>query len=168
MANVQATFRAEITSGRKPHEVLEQMNRRLCSLDRPDRFVSFFCGRLDLDRHQLSYANAGHLQPMLIRADGRVDRLDRGGLLLGIQEHARYEGEVVPMRPGDLLILFTDGLVERGGPESLFGEPDLLSVASRYRNLSAADLVVRILEELHRLTGSLAEDDITLMILKAL
>jgi len=168
MANVQATFHAEIASGRKPHEVLEQMNRRLCRLDRPERFVSFFCGRLDLHRRQLSYANAGHLQPMLVRADGSVDRLDAGGLLLGIQEHARYEGEVVPLRPGDLLVLFTDGLVERGGADTLFGEPDLQSVLFRYRNLSASDLMGRVLEELQRLTGQVADDDTTVMILKAL
>jgi len=103
-----------------------------------------------------------------VRADGSVDRLDAGGLLLGIQEHARYEGEVVPLRPGDLLVLFTDGLVERGGADTLFGEPDLQSVLFRYRNLSASDLMGRVLEELQRLTGQVADDDTTVMILKAL
>jgi phosphoserine phosphatase RsbU/P len=168
MANVQATFRAEVTSGRRPSEVLERLNRRLCSIESPERFVSFFCGTLDLGRHQFSYANAGHLYPMLIRRNGMVDRLDRGGLLLGIQEEARYESEEVPLNPGDLLLMFTDGVVERGGAEAVFGEPDLLSLCERHRHLSAPDLLGRILEELNRLTGPLGDDDTTLLILKAL
>ena len=91
-----------------------------------------------------------------------------GALRLGIQENAHYEGEVVPMRPGDMLVLFTDGVVERGGAEVLFDEVDLQAIAFRYRKLSASDLVGRIIEELHRLTGPVADDDTTLMILKRL
>jgi serine phosphatase RsbU (regulator of sigma subunit) len=168
MANVQATFRAEASAGRPPQEVLAEMNRRLCTIDAPERFVSFFCGRLDLNRLQFAYANAGHLQPMLIRGDGRVERLDRGGLLLGITREASYEAGEVPLRPGDLLLLYTDGVVERGGPELLFGEGDLESIAARHRRLSATDLMGRILEELGRVGGPGPDDDTTLLILKAL
>lgn len=168
MANVQATFRAEVASGRRPHEVLERMNRRLCGIESPDRFVSFFCGKLDLAHRLFAYANAGHLHPMLIRNDGTVDRLDRGGLLLGIFEESAYEGDEVTLHAGDLLVMFTDGVVERGGSEELFGEPDLQQLAARYRHLSAPDLLGRILEELEKVTGAAGDDDTTLLILKAL
>ncbi len=168
MASLQATFRAELAAGLRPRELSARVNRSLCGLDPPERFVTFFCGRLDLERSLLAYTNAGHLHPMLIRADGRVERLACGGLLLGVMEDSLYQDEVVPLRPGDLLVLFTDGVIERGGAQTHFEEPELLRVASAHRHLSAADLLGRITEELEREAGVLADDDTTLFILKAL
>ncbi len=168
MASLQATFRAETAAGLPPREVTARVNRSLCSLDPPQRFVTFFCGRLDLKRSQLAYTNAGHLHPMLVRADGRVERLDRGGLLLGVMPESPYEDQVVLLRPGDLLLLFTDGVIERGGAETRFEEPELQQVVSVHRHLSAADLLGRITEELEREAGVVADDDTTLFILKAL
>jgi sigma-B regulation protein RsbU (phosphoserine phosphatase) len=168
MASLQATFRAELAAGLPPRELSARVNRSLCGLDAPERFVTFFHGRLDLDRSLLAYTNAGHLHPMLIRADGRVERLDCGGLLLGVLEESLYQDEVVPLRPGDLLVLFTDGVIERGGARTQFEEPELLRVASAHRHLSAADLLGRITEELEREAGVPADDDTTLFILKAL
>lgn len=168
MASLQATFRAELAAGLPPRDVTARVNRSLCGLDPPERFVTFFCGRLDLDRSLLAYTNAGHLHPMLIRANGRVERLARGGLLLGVLEESLYEDEVVPLRPGDLLVLFTDGVIERGGAQTQFEEPELQKVASAHRHLSAADLLGRITEELERSAGVPADDDTTLFILKAL
>jgi phosphoserine phosphatase RsbU/P len=168
MASIQATFRAELAAGLSPRELTARVNRSLCGLDSPERFVTFFCGRLDLARSVLAYTNAGHLHPMLIRADGDVKRLDRGGLLLGVMEESSYEDEVVPLWPGDLLVLFTDGVIERGGARTVFEEPELLRVASTNRHLSASDILGRILEELERGAGTAADDDTTLVILKAL
>jgi phosphoserine phosphatase RsbU/P len=167
MASLQATFRAELAAGHPPGELTARVNRSLCGLDSPQRFVSFFCGRIDLDRSVLAYTNAGHLHPMLIRANGGVERLDRGGLLLGVMAESLYEDQVVPLRPGDLLVLFTDGVIERGGAETHFEEPELLRVASAHRHLSAADLLGRITEELEREAGTAVDDDTTLFILKS-
>jgi len=168
MANLQATFRAELVAGGGPREVITRVNRRLCALDSPARFVSFFCCQLDLERNRLAYTNAGHLQPILVRSDGQVERLDRGGLILGIMEDADYEDDEVALLPGDLVVFFTDGVTERGAPHELFGERDLIEVACRHRHLSAADLMGRILEVLEHRTGLTPEDDTTLMVLKAL
>ena len=168
MASLQATFRAELAAGLPPRELTARANRSLCGLDAPERFVTFFHGRLDLERSLLAYTNAGHLHPMLVRADGRVERLGCGGLLLGVVEESLYQDEVVPLRPGDLLVLFTDGVIERGGAQTRFEEPELLRVASAHRHLSAADILGRITEELEREAGVTADDDTTLFILKAL
>jgi sigma-B regulation protein RsbU (phosphoserine phosphatase) len=168
MASLQATFRAELASGGSPSEITGRVNRRLCALESPTRIVSFFCGRLCLERGRLSYTNAGHLHPMLVRRDGQVERLDRGGLILGILDDVRYEGAEVHLGPGDIVVFFTDGVIERGGPEELFGEADLLAIAERHRHLSAADLMGRILEALEHRTGTTPDDDTTLMVLKAL
>jgi sigma-B regulation protein RsbU (phosphoserine phosphatase) len=168
MASLQATFRAELAAGLRPRELVARANRSLCGLDAPERFVTFFHGRLDLDRSLLAYTNAGHLHPILVRADGRVERLDCGGLLLGVLEESLYQDEVVPLRPGDLLVLFTDGVIERGGAQTQFEEPELLRIASAHRHLSAADILGRITEELAQEAGVPADDDTTLFILKAL
>lgn len=168
MASLQATLRAEWTAGGQPSEVIARVNRRLCGLETPDRFVSFFCGRLDTTRGLFSYVNAGHLRPILVRAGGEVERLGAGGLLLGILPDAPYAGEEVRLRPGDLLVMFTDGVTERGAPNILFREEDLAAVAARHRHLSAADLMGRILEVLESRTGSALDDDTTLLVLKAM
>ncbi len=168
MANVQATFRSEATRGQAPDEVLVALNRRLCVLERPDRFISFFCARLEAGRRRLRYANAGHPPPLLLRGSGTIDRLERGGLLLGIRDGERYESGEVTLDPGDLLILYTDGVVERGGAGSTFGETELELFASRHRHLGAEDLLERILEELGRQSPGEPDDDTTLVILKAL
>jgi sigma-B regulation protein RsbU (phosphoserine phosphatase) len=105
---------------------------------------------------------------MLVRHDGRVERLGRGGLILGIFEEAAYEGDEIRLDPGDVLVFFTDGVIERGGAQELFGEDDLQEVASRHRHLSAGDLMGRILEALEHRTGNSPDDDTTLMVLKAL
>jgi sigma-B regulation protein RsbU (phosphoserine phosphatase) len=168
MANLQATFRAELASGGSPSEIMHRVNRRLCAFESPTRIVSFFCGRLNLEHNRLSYTNAGHLHPMLVRTSGQVERLDRGGLILGILEDVCYEGDEVDLAPGDLVVFFTDGVIERGGPEELFGEKDLMEIAERHRHLSASDLMGRILEALEHRTGTTPDDDTTLMVLKAL
>lgn len=168
MSNVQATFRAEAAAGGRPSAILQGINRHLCVMNRPDRFVSLFCGQIDLTTRVLTYANAGHLHPILLTEHGRARRLDAGGLLLGVSDSTPYEGEETVLRPGETLLLFTDGVVERGAPDPIFTEDDLMAYALRHRHISAQDLVGRILDELERRTGTFAEDDTTMLILRAL
>lgn len=168
MANLQAWFRVDVHDGLDPAEQLSALNRRFCALGRPDAFISFFCARLDPERRRLRYANAGHPPPILLRAAGAVDRLERGGLLLGIRHEERYEGGDVALEPGDLLLFFTDGVVERGGADARFGEAELEAFAARHRHLGAEDLLERVLAELARVGGGEHDDDTTLLVLKSL
>lgn len=168
MANVQATFRTEAQAGRSPEEILRIVNQQLCAIERPDRFVSLFCARLDLRTRELRYANGGHLPPILVRSGGAVDRLAQGGLLLGIREPVEYDAGAVPLSPGDLLLLFTDGVIERGGAEAPFGESALQALAAKKRHLGAEDLLGRVLEELERTSGVRDADDTTLLVVKVL
>jgi len=168
MSNVQATFRAEAAAGRRPSEILQGVNRHLCAMNRPESFVSLFCGQMDLSTHSLTYANAGHLHPILIMEDGHARRLEAGGLLLGVSDSTLYDGAETALRPGETLLLFTDGVVERGAPDPIFTEDDLMTYALKHRHISAQDLVGRILDELERRTGTFAEDDTTMLILRTL
>ena len=168
MASVQATLRAEAHAGRSPNHVLGTLNTRLCAIQRPERFVSLFCAELDPGRRCLRYANGGHLYPILVRAHGSIERLEHGGLLLGIREPIAYDPGEVTLAPGDLLLLFTDGVIERGGPDGTFGELALQSFVARHRHLSAHDLVGRIFEEVDRIDPVGERDDTTLFALKVL
>lgn len=168
MANVQAGFRAEALAGRDPDDLLSILNQRLCAIDRPERFVSLFCGKLETDRRRLRYSNGGHPPPILLRQNGTVDRLERGGLLLGIRSEERYEGGEVALTPGDVLVLFTDGLVERGGAHAPFGEAELEIFVARHRHLGSEDLLDRILAEVERVGGPVRDDDTTVVVVKAL
>ena len=103
-----------------------------------------------------------------MRAHGSIERLEHGGLLLGIREPIAYDPGEVTLAPGDLLLLFTDGVIERGGPEGTFGELALQSFVARHRHLSAHDLVGRIFEEVDRIDPVGERDDTTLFALKVL
>ncbi|RKN10196.1 SpoIIE family protein phosphatase [Streptomyces radicis] len=101
------------TAGAPPGEVLARANRLLTDLD-PGLFTSCLYVHLDLRTHRARLATAGHLPPLLRRPDGRVTTLPvMPGPLLGIERHAEYPTMEIPLLPGAVLVLYTDGLVER-------------------------------------------------------
>jgi serine phosphatase RsbU (regulator of sigma subunit) len=169
MANLQAIFRAECHAMEEhPERVLERLNERICDLGRPDRFISLFCASLDVRRRRLRYASAGHPPPFLLRASGQVERLDLGGIPLGIQRGQPYFGGNVSLGPGDILVGYSDGVVERQGPTGPLGEEGILRVLRRHRHLSARDLMYRILNEVRFCSTRPLEDDTTVVVLKIL
>ncbi len=165
MANVQALFRAEARDKAEPDQVLERMNRRLCEIERPDRFVSFFCGLFDPLRGELRYSSAGHPPPFLVRAGGAVHRLDAAALLMGIERDVHYPLGVVRLQPGDLVLCFTDGIPDSMSNGSLLREDQLEEMICALRHLSADRLLERLLDRLRQ--GPVLDDDTTLLILKA-
>ena len=107
----------------------------LCGHIAEGRFISFFYCVADTDEGTLTYANAGHYPPILVRADGRVERLAVGGPVLGVFPSADYEQGRVALESGDRLVLFTDGITEvtppgadgdNGSIRDEFGEPRLI------------------------------------------
>jgi sigma-B regulation protein RsbU (phosphoserine phosphatase) len=91
--------------------------------------VTFFLATLDPRTLQLEYVNAGHPAPMLLRADGTLERLERGGVILGIDAGAVYEAGSATLERGDLLAMFTDGVTEaRGSGDELFGDDRIESL----------------------------------------
>ena len=84
MSNLQAAVRAFATEAARPAELCQQVNRILCGHIAEGRFISFFYCVVDAELGALTYTNAGHYPPILVRADGTVERLDRGGPVLGV------------------------------------------------------------------------------------
>ena len=168
MSNLQAAVRAFATEASRPAELCEQVNAVLCGHIAEGRFISFFFCVADAEVGMLSYTNAGHYPPMLVHADGNVERLTAGGAVLGVFPDGAYETGVVAFGAGDRLVLYTDGITEtRNDADEEFGEERLLSLAVAHRSCSAPALQSRLVEAVASFSGRRFTDDATLMVLAA-
>lgn len=168
MSNLQATLRGRVLAGATTEHVVRDVNRHICSSTGPESFISFFLGELHPERGTFSFTNAGHNPPVLVRRDGRVELLETGGLLLGVFPEATYERGEAHLEPGDMLVLYTDGLTEAGDPDGdLYSEERLVAALQRQRGRSARELHEGILEEIRRFQrGRAPDDDLTLVLLR--
>jgi sigma-B regulation protein RsbU (phosphoserine phosphatase) len=112
MAQLQAAFKAQAQADHPPDQVVTTVNQFLGGTMEPTRFVTLFYAVIDPARNQLVYANAGHNPPLLWRADGSVEWLGQGGLMLSPVSLVPYESFTVDFKPGDLVIIYTDGVTE--------------------------------------------------------
>jgi serine phosphatase RsbU (regulator of sigma subunit) len=116
----------------------------------------------------LTFANAGHYPPILIRGDGSVERLVPGGPVMGVFADPAYEQGRVPIGSGDRLVLFTDGITEaRNSDDVEFGEERLIELAIENRACSAPALQARLADAVATFAGGAFQDDATLIVLAA-
>jgi sigma-B regulation protein RsbU (phosphoserine phosphatase) len=168
MSNLQAAVRAFATDAAQPGELCQQVNRILCGHITEGRFISFFYCVADGDLGALTYANAGHYPPVLVRADGHIERLGTGGAVLGVLPESTYDQGHVSLSAGDRLLLFTDGITEaRDEHDEEFGEARLVSLAAEHRSCSAPALQARLVDAVATFTGGHFQDDATLIVLAA-
>jgi sigma-B regulation protein RsbU (phosphoserine phosphatase) len=168
MSNLQAAVRAFASEAVEPSALCQQVNRILCGNIAEGRFISFFYCVLDTAAGVLTYTNAGHYLPMLVRANGSVERLGAGGPVLGVLGDAEYEQAQVSTAPGDRIVLFTDGLTEaRNAADEEFGEQRLLDALIDHRACSAPALQARLADAVVTFTGGHLQDDATLIVLAA-
>ncbi len=168
MSNLQAAVRAFATDAAQPAELCQQVNRILCGNIAEGRFISFFYCTFDNDIGALTFANAGHYPPILVRAGGTVERLVPGGPVMGVLPDASYEQGRVSIGAGDRLVLFTDGITEaRQADDTEFGEERLIALAVENRACSAPALQARLAEAVALFTGGTFQDDATLIVLAA-
>jgi phosphoserine phosphatase RsbU/P len=168
MSNLQAAVRAFASEAARPEELCEQVNAVLCGHITEGRFISFFYCVADSEIGSLSYANAGHFPPVVVKADGTFVRLTSGGPVLGVIAGSSYEAGTVPFGAGDRLILYTDGITEaRSEADEEFGDDRLLALAVAHRTCSAPALQARLVDAVASFTGRRFTDDATLMVLAA-
>jgi sigma-B regulation protein RsbU (phosphoserine phosphatase) len=168
MSNLQAAVRAFATEAARPAELCEQVNTILCGHISEGRFISFFYCVVDSEIGSVTYANAGHFPPGLIKADGTVIRLTSGGAVLGVLPAGGYESGTVALGAGDRLILYTDGITEaRSEDDEEFGDERLLALAVEHRACSAPALQARLVDAVSTFTGRRFTDDATLIVLAA-
>jgi len=168
MSNLQAAVRAFASEAVEPMALCQQVNRILCGNIAEGRFISFFYCALDSPTGAMTYTNAGHYLPMVIRADGSHERMGIGGPVLGVLPEAEYEQGTIWLGPGDRIVLFTDGLTEaRNQDDEEFGEERLLAAAIEHRACSAPALQARLADTVARFTAGQLQDDATLIVLAA-
>jgi phosphoserine phosphatase RsbU/P len=168
MSNLQAAVRAFATGATEPHELCQQVNRILCGHIAEGRFISFCYCVIDTELGVLTYSNAGHYPPIVVRGDGTVERLTAGGPVLGVFPDPTYDQGQVAVGAGDRLVLFTDGITEaRTEDDAEFGEERLLDLTIEHRACSAPALQARLSEAVASFTGGHFQDDATLMVMAA-
>ena len=170
MANVQATIRGQNLLQPSAGECLGRSNRLLYESTDSDKFVTLFYGILDPSRRQLHYSNAGHNPPMLISANARLQRLTTGGPVLGMLPEFAFEEATVSLDPGDSLVIFSDGFSEAMDSQlEEFGEEQLLELARRHREATAAGVIDAVSDAVSRHAGEAPQnDDMTMVVVQAL
>jgi len=169
VASLQAHAQALMESGGDDVGALvAKLNKAIKARSPGNRFITLFLAVFDPEAALLRYCNAGHNPPLLLRASGEIVKLEEGGgLALGMFAGAQYTHATVAFEPGDLLVLYSDGVVEAcpAGAEEEFGEERLVGIARQGRNVELPGLIERIMDDLRAwsLDGNFA-DDVTLML----
>jgi sigma-B regulation protein RsbU (phosphoserine phosphatase) len=168
MANVQATLRGQALLATSAHECIRRSNRLLHLSTSSEKFVTLFYGILDPRAHALRFTNAGHENPFLLSEGKQVNRLRDGGLVLSILEDFPYQEATVGLAPGDVLVVYSDGISEAINPnQEQFGEERLHALLEDHRHESANEIIEIILQAVRQhANGASQMDDMTLVVLK--
>jgi sigma-B regulation protein RsbU (phosphoserine phosphatase) len=169
MATFQASLKTRAATASRPAELAGQLNNYACSSSQDGRrFTTAFLAEYDPASRRLTYVNAGHNPPLLLRSAAAIERLTAGGIPLGIRQDAGYESNVVTLGSGDWLAIFTDGVTEAQNRASQeYGEARLIAVLNAGAGAAPQALLQRIMVDLDWFVGDAPQhDDITLMLLK--
>jgi len=167
MARTITLAKALAPRARSPQHLLSLLNVELCRNNDSCMFVSLLCGMLDTTTGELVMASAGHEPPVLCDTDGvRLVELDTGAAL-GLDDEARYPPRTLRLRPGQTLLLYTDGITEATDTDQqLFGTERMLACLGQSPSASASDLAAGLLAEVDRFAeGAGQADDITVLAL---
>lgn len=170
MARAHALIMAEADIGATPAEVMRLVNAHITRLQKSTQFVTALYGILDLKTRLFSYARAGHEPPLILHADGSVERIPHGpGMAVGLWEPMTLDEKTIPLASGDTLLLYTDGMTDcrdlKGEP---FGLERIKSTLGGLAKLSAQQVCNTLLGTLQsHQNGSKQDDDVTLVAVKA-
>jgi phosphoserine phosphatase RsbU/P len=169
MATIQASLKTLAATPSSLSDLAGRMNLYACSNSQNGRrFTTAFLAEYDHATGTLTYVNAGHNAPILRRASGGIERLERGGIPLGILETATYDAGSVVLQSGDYLVVFTDGVIEAENDRAEeYGEQRLLFVVHTGAGLNPTELLASIMTDLDRfVAGAPQHDDVTCMLVK--
>ena len=168
MATFRAALRTQVRNDFELPHIMQSVNKLLADWIGVPGFVTAVYGILDPEAGTYIYANCGHNPPVLLRSDGGIEMLDRGGAALGVLAEAEYETAVVTLAPGDTLVLYTDGVVEAANADGEeFGPERLIQVLKRTSGSEAQKMIRAVVKETRahsRRHGY--HDDFTIVILK--
>ncbi len=168
MASLYSAFKSRINENWTVDRLVARLNRILYEHTLPGNFATFFLGELAPEEKTLEYCNAGHNPPILIHANGKSELLEVGGTVLGFVKNPPFKRAKIKLSAGDLLFLYTDGLVEATNEKGEFFEPELLmDILATKHHLHAYQIRKSVLTAVQNFTGKdYLEDDLTLIVVK--
>jgi|SRR6516225_130376 sigma-B regulation protein RsbU (phosphoserine phosphatase) len=167
MSNVHAVLRTLAEAGHSPAEVCAQLNRHLCRVTEESRFATFFYAEWNPTNRTLTYVNAGHTTPILW-GSWCGQRLDEGGVPLGLFPDFKFQVGTALVLPGDLMAVYSDGVTEAGTRRGeQFGEARLETLVKAHARKPLTEIQAQVLAEVRRWSGEEAEDDVTLLLVRA-
>jgi sigma-B regulation protein RsbU (phosphoserine phosphatase) len=170
MATLQSALHAQLTMTMNGNALsaaglVARLNRQLYESTPPEKYATLYCGLYDDQSGLLSYTNAGHLAPIVLRR-GEIIRLESNGMVVGMFPESPYEQSVIQLQPGDLVAAFTDGITEcenAGGEQ--FGEGRLTELLLRYRDRPLAEIVRTITDTVNNWAANIDDQDDTTLLL---
>ena len=169
MASLQASVRGQSQAAHRVADLMTHVNRLVCDASPENRYATFFYGEFDPATRRMVYTNGGHNPPMLLRL-GEVLRLETGGPPVGLFRLSRYDQDEIALEPGDILVLFTDGISEAENPAELeWGEDALIEAVRSNLASPPAEMIASILESADTFAaGAPQHDDMTLVVARCL
>ena len=160
------TLRALALHDRRPSALLDGLNRALLQEETEERYLTACYVRLEPlpDGHEVVIGLAGHPEPIVLRADGRVETVGRPGTLLGAFEHVRLEDEHVRLERGDALVLFTDGVTERHRDDDFFGADGLVALLSGLAGATADEIAGAVEQAVVDYDDTASRDDLAVLV----
>jgi sigma-B regulation protein RsbU (phosphoserine phosphatase) len=167
MANLQALLRTLADIGRSPGEVVSRLNHHLNQVTDDSKFATFFYAEWTPCERRLSFVNAGHLLPIVV-GSCRGRRLDKGGFPLGLFADADFEVGELTLQPNDILVLYSDGITEATSDDGeQFQEHRLQQAVEERCHAPLSEIQSHVLDSVHKWSDKDAEDDMTLLIVRA-
>jgi len=167
VATMQAALRAYFEYSKDIISIVDKLNRKIIENTTGDRFITFFMGIYDLKKNRFQYVNAGHNNPVIVRKNNDILHLGTGGIFLGIMPW-QYESAEILLKKDDLLVLFTDGLVEAmNEDEEEFGDERLEKLIAENKHLSSEAIINLVVSKVREHTGEThLDDDFTMVAVK--
>jgi sigma-B regulation protein RsbU (phosphoserine phosphatase) len=170
MATFRASLRGQVCSECPLSSTFYQMNELLRQNNFTDQFVTAFYLDLDKTSYKFSYVNAGHNRPVILHSDGSHEMLSEASLILGLFPKQSYEYFIHYTKPGDIILLYTDGITEANPPNSLeeeFGVERLIETVNKYKYSSSAEIAKAVFKAVRDFSGSVIQsDDCTILVIK--
>ncbi|HEY2390042.1 MAG TPA: PP2C family protein-serine/threonine phosphatase [Candidatus Angelobacter sp.] len=169
MASIQTLLRALLRHN--PHDLsaaIRELNDALYQSSTSERYSTLFCGALNSTRDQMTYVNAGHIPPFIVRKDGHIERTTEGDMPIGLMPSVPYRHHTIHLNRGDLIVCVSDGIVEAQKMDGeLWEESRLESILLEFRHEPVRHLAERLIRGVDEFVGSVDQfDDITIIIIR--
>ncbi len=168
MSNILASFR--ILYADESFDLTRAVNQVSAQLFRhsaAEHFATLLIGLLDAEKHSLTFVNAGHNPPLVVRTDGRIEHIDASGIMIGAFDYSGWSETTIPFAPGDLLMVFTDGVTEAEHGDDQYSDERLEELLVSIRDKTPREIAHTVMKEVEQFAQDTPRsDDITMLIIK--